>query len=116
MNEPEKIPENNQDNIALPANELVLKFSEAVKELEDRMKIKNTERLTATAIKLFKNFVFSKLDCGKVGEEYMQIFEAAYIVGLEHSEDQKTKSEMNLLTCVIFPDGFEGYLPSGYND
>lgn len=46
----------------------------------------------------------------------MKISQAVDIVGLERSEDQKTKSEMNLLCCAIFPDGFEGYLPSGYHE
>lgn len=84
-------------------NNSVPKPSHAVKDLEDRMTIKNTDRSTATAMNALLNFVFSKMDCGKAGKEYIRIVQAAKIVGIEHSDARKKKSELDLFAPCAFP-------------
>lgn len=69
------------------------------------MLVKNTERSAATAMKAFLTFVFSKMDCRKAEKEYVIIVRAADVAGVDRSVDQKKKSEMDLLQCVLLPDG-----------
>lgn len=57
--------ENNENSDVFVTNNVVLKQSDDVKDLEDWMRIKNTDRPTATEITARMNFAFSKMDCGE---------------------------------------------------